>query len=53
VKDIWDLDYKSTSDEEDNDSADEEAYGNISYPKPRSQPPQEKDSESKAPEEKK
>ena len=35
VKDIWDLDYKSTSDEEDNDSADEEAYGNTSYPKPR------------------
>jgi hypothetical protein len=32
---IWDLDYKSTSDEEDNDSADEEAYGNVSYPKPR------------------
>lgn len=37
VKDIWDLDYKSTSDEEDNDSADEEAYGNVSYPKPRLQ----------------
>ena len=37
VKDIWDLDYKSTSDEEDNDSADEEAYGNTSYPKPRLQ----------------
>ena len=35
VKDIWDIDYKSTSDEEDNDSADEQAYGNVSYPKPR------------------
>jgi hypothetical protein len=37
VKDVWDLDYKSTSDEEDNDSADEQAYGNVSYPKPRLQ----------------
>ena len=27
VQDIWDLDYKSTSDEEDNDSEDEDSYG--------------------------
>ena len=35
VQDIWDLDYKSTSDEEDNDSEDEDAYGKVTYPKPR------------------
>lgn len=34
-EDIWDLDYKSTSDEEDNDSSDEDDYGKVSYPKPR------------------
>lgn len=33
--DIWDQDYKSTSDEEDNDSSDEEEYGKVQYPKPR------------------
>ena len=33
--DIWDLDYKSTSDEEDNDSSDEDEYGKVVYPKPR------------------
>lgn len=35
--DVWDLDYKSTSDEEDNDSSDEEEYGKVTYPKPRLQ----------------
>ena len=35
VQDIWDLDYKSTSDEEDNDSEDEDSYGKVTYPKPR------------------
>lgn len=33
--DIWDQDYKSTSDEEDNDSSDEDEYGKVTYPKPR------------------
>ena len=47
--DIWDLDYKSTSDEEDNDSSDEEDYGKVSYPKPRlhSEPATEKKKEEK------
>ena len=27
--DIWDIGYKSTSDEEDNDSDDEDDYGNV------------------------
>jgi len=35
INDIWDLDYKSTSDEEDNDSSDEDDYGKVTYPKPR------------------
>ena len=33
--DIWDQDYKSTSDDEDNDSSDEDEYGKVTYPKPR------------------
>ena len=37
ANDIWDLGYKSTSDEEDNDSDDEEDYGKITYPKARGQ----------------
>lgn len=32
---IWEIDYKSTSDEEDNDSSDEDEYGKVQYPKPR------------------
>jgi len=37
INDIWELDYKSTSDEEDNDSSDEDEYGKVQYPKPRIQ----------------
>jgi len=38
--DIWDIDYKSTSDEEDNDSSDEEDYGKLQYPKVKCTPAQ-------------
>lgn len=29
IRDVWDFDYRSSSDEEDNDSEDEENYGKL------------------------
>lgn len=33
IRDVWDFDYRSSSDEEDNDSEDEDNYGKVQYPK--------------------